>query len=135
MWYADQIFWLVILAIVVASVAWTVTQEEIFREPREWAKERSESASNMFVSKFFYVWTCEYCFSHWVTILVLLLTGFKLLYTDWRGYVLAFFALPWVANQIMSLYRRLRVDIKHENLKAEVVKHEKKEKERRAEAA
>ena len=132
MWYADQIFWLVILAIVVASVAWTVTQEEIFSEPREWAKERSESASNIFVRKFFYVWTCEYCFSHWVTLLVLILTGFKLLFTDWRGYVLAFFALPWVANQFMSLYRRLRVDIKHENLKAEVVKHEKKEKEKAA---
>jgi hypothetical protein len=132
MGYVDQIFWLTILAIVVASVAWTVTQEEIFSEPRDWAKERSESASNIFVRKFFYVWTCEYCFSHWVTILVLLLTGFKLLYTDWRGYVLAFFALPWVANQIMSLYRRLRVDIKHENLKAEVVKHEKKEKEQAA---
>ena len=134
MWYADQIFWLVILAIVVASVAWTVTQEEIFREPREWAKERSESASSIFVQKFFYVWTCEYCFSHWMTLLVLLLTGFKLLFTDWRGYVLAFFALPWVANQLMSLYRRLRVDIKHENLKAEVVKHEKKEKEKAANA-
>ena len=134
MWYADQIFWLVILSIVVASVAWTVTQEEIFREPRDWAQERSESSSNIFVRKFFYVWTCEYCFSHWVTILVLLLTGFQLLFADWRGYVLAFFAMPWVANQIMSLYRRLRVDIKHEDLKAEVVKHEKKEKEREAKA-
>jgi hypothetical protein len=127
MWYADQIFWLVILAIVVASIAWTVTQEEIFREPRDWCKERSESASNIFVRKFFYVWTCEYCFSHWVTLLIILLTGFQLLFSDWRGYVLAFFALPWIANQFMSLYRRLRVDIKHENLKAEIVKHEKEE--------
>ncbi len=100
-------------------------QEEIFREPRDWAQERSESSSNIFVRKFFYVWTCEYCFSHWVTILVLLLTGFQLLFADWRGYVLAFFALPWVANQIMSLYRRLRVDIKHEDLKAEVESQEK----------
>ena len=132
MWYAEQVFWLVMLGIVVASISWTVTQEEIFREPREWAKERSETASNIFVQKFFYVWTCEYCFSHWVTILVLLLSGFQLLFADWRGYVLAFFALPWVANQFMSLYRRLRVDIKHENLKAEVVKHEKKEKDREA---
>lgn len=133
MWYADQIFWLVILAIVVASVSWTVTQEEIFREPRDWAKDRSESASNIIVRKFFYVWTCEYCFSHWVTLLVLLLTGFQLLFTDWRGYVLAFFALPWIANQFMSLYRRLRVDIKHENLKAEIVKQEKEEMEKGSE--
>ena len=134
MWYADQIFWLVILAVVVASISWTVTQEEIFREPRDWCKDCSESAPNILVRKFFYVWTCEYCFSHWVTLLVLLLTGFQLLFTDWRGYVLAFFALPWIANQLMSLYRRLRVDIKHENLKAEVVKHEKKEIEKAAEA-
>ena len=130
MWYWNQIFWLVTLAIVVASIAWTVTQEEIFREWRDKFKERSETASNIIVRKFFYVWTCEYCFSHWVTILILILTGFKLLIDDWRGYVLAFFALPWVANQFMSLYRMLRVDIKHENLKAEIVKHEKKEIER-----
>ena len=131
----EQLYWIIILSIVIASIAWTVTQEEIFHEPRDWAKNHSESSSNIFVRKFFYVWTCEYCFSHWVTILVLLLTGFQLLFADWRGYVLAFFALPWVANQIMSLYRRLRVDIKHENLKAEVVKHEKKEKEREAKAS
>jgi hypothetical protein len=127
MWYAEQIFWLVMLSIVVASIAWTVTQEEIFREPREWCKDCSEGAKNIFVRKFFYVWTCEYCFSHWVTILILVLTGFRFLIDDWRGYVLGFFAIPWVANQLMSLYRRLRVDIKHENLKAEIVKHEKKE--------
>ncbi len=127
MWYADQIFGLLILAIVVASISWTVTQEAIFLEWREAFKERSETASNIFIRKFFYVWTCEYCFSHWVTILVLLLTGFQLLLADWRGYVLAFFALPWIANQFMSFYRRLRVDIKHESLKAEVVEHEKRE--------
>ena len=128
----NEIYWLIILSVVVASVAWTVTQEEIFREWRDNFKERSETASNILVRKFFYVWTCEYCFSHWVTILVLLLTNFKLLFNDYRGYILAFFALPWLANQWMSLYRRLRVDIKHENLKAEVVKHEKREIEREA---
>jgi hypothetical protein len=124
MWYADQIFWLLILALVVASISWTVTQEEIFREPREWCEKRSESSSNFFVRKFFYVWTCEYCFSHWVTILVLIVTQFRLLLDDWRGYALAFFALPWVANQWMSLYRQLRVDIKKENLIAKQVEKE-----------
>ena len=116
-----QIYWLSILSLVVASIAWTVTQEQIFEEPREAAKKRSETASNIFVRKFFYVWTCEYCFSHWVTIVVLLLAPFPLLIEDWRGYVLAFFALPWIANQWMSLYRRLRVEIKRENLVAEKV--------------
>ena len=117
-----QIYTLLILSLVVASIAWTVTQEAIFEEWREAAQKRSEDkASNIFVRKFFYVWTCEYCFSHWVAIVVLIFTGFRLLVEDWRGYVLAFFVLPWVANQWMSLYRRLRVDIKKENAIAETI--------------
>ncbi|MCU1288758.1 MAG: hypothetical protein JWN60_987 [Acidobacteria bacterium] len=118
---STQIFWLVILSMIVASIAWTVTQEEIFREIREKCEERSQNCGSLLQRKFFYVFTCEYCFSHWVTILILILTGFQLLLDDWRGYVLAFFALPWLANQWMSLYRRLRVGIKHENVKAKVV--------------
>jgi len=121
---STQIFWLLILSAVVASISWTVTQEEIFKEWRESFEEKSESASNILLRKFFYVWTCKYCFSHWVTIVVLFLSGYRLLIDDWRGYVFAFFALPWVANQFMSFYRRLRVDIKHEILLAEKVKKE-----------
>jgi hypothetical protein len=114
-----QLYWLLILSLVVASIAWTVTQETIFEEWRDAAQKKSEDASNILVRKFFYVWTCEYCFSHWVTIFVLLISQFRLLIDDWRGYVLSFFVLPWVANQWMSLYRRLRVDIKKENAIAE----------------
>ncbi len=44
------------------------------------------------------------------------MTRFKLLFGDWRGYVLSFFALVWVANQYMSIYNRLRLDIKHEQV-------------------
>ena len=119
---SEQIYWLVILSVVVASVAWTVTQEEIFREPREYCEEKSKSCKNILQRKFFYVFTCEYCFSHWMTLLILLLTGFRLLLDDWRGFILAFFAIPWAANQWMSIYRRLRVGIKHENALAEEVK-------------
>jgi hypothetical protein len=39
-----------------------------------------------------------------------------MLYADWRGYVIALFALVWIANQYMSIYNRLRLDIKHESL-------------------
>jgi len=124
MFIATQIFWLVIIAMVVASIAWTFTQEEIFKEWRDFCAERCKPERNILVRKFFYVWTCEYCFSHWITILVLLLTGFKLLIDDWRGYVLAFFAIPWLANQLMSFYRLIRVDIKHENALAEKVADE-----------
>jgi len=114
-----QLYWLLILSLVVASISWTVTQEQIFEEWREAARKRSEDSANNLVRKFFYVWTCEYCFSHWVTIVVLLIAQFPLLIDDWRGYLLSFFALPWIANFWMSLYRSLRVDIKHENALAE----------------
>jgi hypothetical protein len=118
---AEQIFWIFILGLVAGSIAWTVTQEEIFREPRDYCAEKSKTCPNLFQRKFFYVFTCEYCFSHWVTIGLLIFTEFKLLIDDWRGYVLAFFAVAWTANQFMSLYRRLRVEIKHKNTLAKEV--------------
>jgi len=128
----ETIFYLIILSLAVASVAWTVTQEEIFREPREYCEKCSKSSGNLFARKFFYVFTCEYCFSHWVTLFFLVVTGFKLLFDDWRGYLVAFFVLPWLANQWMSIYRRLRVTIKLENTEAETAKLELKEEKKKA---
>jgi hypothetical protein len=119
-----QFVWLVVLSIPVACVSWTVTHEEIFREPRDYCQERSRLASNTYCRKFFYLFTCEYCFSHYVAALFLVITRFKMLYTDWRGYLIALFALVWVANQYMSIYNRLRLDIKHEQV--EIRKTEKK---------
>jgi hypothetical protein len=66
--------------------------------------------------KFFYLFTCEYCFSHYVAVGMLLITRYKLLLPGWRGYLIAFFALVWIANQYMSIYNRLRLDIKHEQV-------------------
>lgn len=111
-----QMAWLFLLAIPIACVAWTITHEEIFREPRDRCKERSERAHRFVPRKFFYVFTCEYCFSHYVTIFFLVLTRYKLLLFDWRGYLLAFFALVWVANIYMNIYARLRLDVTHERL-------------------
>lgn len=115
-----QIFWWVVLAVVVSSVAWTVTHEEVFRELRDYCHHRSQSCRTLWLRKFFYLFTCEYCFSHWVTILFLILTRYKLLIDDWRGYVLSFFAVVWLANAFMSLYNRLRVDIRSERAEAEI---------------
>lgn len=115
----EQIFSLLILSVAVASVAWTVTQEQIFAEFHDLCVERSKNAGSLAARKFYYLFTCEYCFSHWVTLFFLLVSGFRLLIDDWRGYLLSFFVIPWLANQWMSLYRRLRVEIKRENAKAE----------------
>jgi hypothetical protein len=109
-----QVFWILILAIPIACVARTVVYEEVFREPRDWCQHKSQTCRKLFQRKFFYLFTCEYCFSHYVTIFFVALTNFRLLIDDWRGYVLAFFALVFVANAYMNLYARLRVDITSE---------------------
>ncbi len=111
-----QIVYMVLLALPVACVSWTVTHEEVFREPREWCREKSQRCRSLPVRKFFYLFTCEYCFNHYVTALLLVITGFQMLYEGWRGYMIAWFALVWVANFYMSLFNRLRLDIKHENV-------------------
>ena len=111
-----QLFWLFVLAIPIACIAWTVTHEEVFREPREYCVEKSQNSKSIAVRKFFYLFTCEYCFSHYVTIFMLIITKFTLLLHDWRGYLLAGFALVWIANIYMSLYAFLRIDIKKERI-------------------
>ena len=111
-----QMLWLFVLAAPVACVAWTVTHEEVFREPREWFTAKSKSSGNILARKFFYLFTCEYCFSHYVAAFFLMLSRFTLLLPGWRGYVIAGFSLVWVANVYMSLFGRLRLDIKHEKV-------------------
>ena len=87
---STQILWLLILAVPVASVAWTVTHEDVFREPRDFCKERSETAAALWQRKLFSLFTCEYCFSHYVAAALLFFTRFKLLRPDWRGYTIPF---------------------------------------------
>ena len=125
---AMQIVWLFVMAIPIACVAWTVTHEEVFREPRDYCSRRSQEARRLSKRKFFYLFTCEYCFSHYVTAFFLIVTRYKLLYSDWRGYLIAFFALVWVANQYMSVFGRLRLDIHRERIEIKGVEHEVKEK-------
>jgi hypothetical protein len=112
-------YWFFILALVVACVAWTVTKEEIFREPREFCVEKSKSCKTILQRKFFYVFTCEYCFSHYVTLLLLILTKYKLLYEGWVGYIVAGFAIIFMANVYMSLYNIIRIDLKKGKIMAE----------------
>src|SRR5919199_1071342 len=117
----EQIIALFIIAIPIACIAWTVTHEEVFREPREYCVNRSKTCRRLIERKFFYLFTCEYCFSHYVTVAFLFITRYKLLYTDWRGYLISGFALTWVANQYMSLYNRLRLDIQGEKIEHELM--------------
>jgi hypothetical protein len=111
-----QLIWLFTLAIPIACIAWTVTHEEVFREPREYCVKRSAEGKRLVTRKFFYLFTCEYCFSHYVTIFMLIITRYHLLFFDWRGYLLGGFALVWIANIYMSIYAMIRIDLKKERI-------------------
>src|ERR1051326_9427161 len=119
-----QVVWLLVLARPGACVAWTVTHEEVFGGVREWCLRRSESARSGAGRRFFYLFTCEYCFSHYIAALAVALTRFRLLTTNWVGYGIAWLALVWVANQYMSLYGHLRLDIRKEGVEIKEIEQE-----------
>jgi hypothetical protein len=111
-----QLIYLFSLAIPIACVAWTITHEEVFREPREYCVNRSRDGKTILTRKFFYLFTCEYCFSHYVTMFFLFITRFQFLYDGWIGYLVAGFSLVWIANIYMSLYAFIKIDIKKERI-------------------
>jgi hypothetical protein len=107
---------LFILPIPIACIAWSVTHEEVFREPREWCAAKSTSCQRLPARKFFYLFTCEYCFSHYVTAFFLVITRYTLLFDGWRGYLIAGFSLVWLANIYMGFFARMRLGIVGERL-------------------
>ena len=125
-----QVQYLFLLAIPIACLSWTVTHEEIFKEAREYCQKKSENCKNIVIKKFFYLFTCEYCFSHYVTVAFLIITKFHLGYEDWRGYLIGGFSLVWIANLYMSIFAWLRVSTKKEEMEADIKKAELKEQEK-----
>ncbi len=119
-----QVTYLFLLALPIACIAWTVTHEEILREPREYCQSRCEECKSILKKKFFYVFTCEYCFSHYVTIFFLLITRYHLIFNDWRGYLISGFSLVWIANIYMGIFARIRILSKKEKLEAKIKEDE-----------
>jgi hypothetical protein len=113
---AVQIVWLLVLSVPIACVAWTITHEEVFREPRDYCKNQSENARTLPRRKFFYLFTCEYCFSHYVAAFFLVLTHYHLLYGDWRGYLIAWFSLVFIANLYMGAFGIVKLGVKKERV-------------------
>jgi hypothetical protein len=120
-----QIAWLFILAIPIACIVCTVTHEEVFREPREYCAKRCHNGKTIAERKFFYLFTCEYCFSHYIVAIMLFITHFQLLLNDWRGYLIAGFALVFVANVYMSLFALVRIDLKKVRVETEIEERKK----------
>jgi hypothetical protein len=117
-----EVISLFLIALPIASIAWTITHEEVVREFRDVCLGKSTTCRRIYERKFFYLFTCEYCFSHYVAAVFLIITRFKLLYPDWRGYLIAGFSLVWVANVYMSLFARIRLEVKRE--RAQIMKVE-----------
>ena len=120
----QEILALLILAVPIATITWTITHEELFKEPRTWCERKSKECRNLAQRKFFYVFTCEYCLSHYVSAAFLFLTHYKLLYGDWRGYLISEFSLVWVANIYMNLFARTRLEIKKERVEISSIEKE-----------
>jgi hypothetical protein len=112
----QELLALFIIALPIASIAWTVTHEEIFREFHDLCQAKSAGCQRLYQRKFFYLFTCEYCFSHYVTIAFLIITRYKLLFPDWRGYLISGFSLVLIANVYVAIFARLRLDIKKERV-------------------
>ena len=111
-----QLVLLFVLSIPIACITWTVTHEEMFREPRDWCAGKFKSSRRLYARKFFYVFTCEYCFSHYVAGFFLIITRYTLVFDGWRGYLVAGFSLVWVANIYMSFFGRMRLEIREDRL-------------------
>lgn len=114
--HLSNVLTLLVLAIPVAALTWTVTHEEILRETREFCLARSRQSTSWMARKFFYVFTCEYCFSHWVALAAVGVSGFELLLPGWRGYAIAWLSLVWIANVYMAAFARLKLEVKQERL-------------------
>lgn len=121
---SNQVRDLFILPLAIACISWTVTHEDIFKEPREYCIRKSRRCKKIVERKFFYLFTCEYCFSHYATVLFLFITHYHLLFDDWRGYVISGFALVWISNIYMSLFGFVRVGMKKERIEANLKEKE-----------
>ena len=115
-----QVTNLFLLALPIACIAWTITHEEIFKEPRDYCVKKSQTCRKLLERKFFYLFTCEYCFSHYITVFFLIITKYHLVFNDWRGYLIALFALVWIANIYMSIFGLVRVGMKKEKIEADI---------------
>ncbi len=102
-----------VAAIPVACVAWTVTQEEIFKGLRDrLCTVRDNNAAAWWCRKLAYIPTCPYCFSHYVAAAVVLAYNVTVLSTGWPGRLAALFVVVAVANVYITSYHILRLTLK-----------------------
>ena len=129
-----MLFWF--LAVPVAIIVRACTTEEVFRQPREFCASQNrryedlldreqanfvERARYFALSKLCYVPTCDFCFSFWISLLVVWIADYYLYFDDWRGLALATFVVMGMANVYISLYSHIRVDLRKERAVAKTI--------------
>jgi hypothetical protein len=123
--YLQQIGFALLLGMPVASIVWTFTQEEIFRECRDSLKAfQQHHSSSLLCQKLAYMPLCPYCLSHYVAAVFVALLRFRMLADDWRGYVVSLFTLVLIANLYVTLYNLLRVNLRAAKAAADRVESE-----------
>jgi hypothetical protein len=133
--WASQLAYAALLAVPVGCIAWTVTQEEIFREMREKLQAyRKRHPESIWRQKLAYAPTCPFCLSHYLTAVCVALFRFRMLADDWRGYVISFFCVVLIANVYVTLYHWLRVALREAKASADRAETELQEAKRRLRA-
>lgn len=102
---------ILLYAIPIACISWTITQEEIFKEFKNWCK-HNQICNNLLGRKLFYLPTCEYCFSHWVSFIFVIVFNIRFLKTSIWGGLIAVFTLVAITNVYISIYLLIRKLIK-----------------------
>lgn len=99
----------------VATISYTVTSTRIFREPREWLVWKTYDPARD-EKGYLGEWiSCPYCFSHWVAILLVILSGVRAISTGWEilDILVTWLALPILANIIIQIFRALGTVANH----------------------
>lgn len=126
--------WLAVAA-PVALITRTITQEELLSEPRELLRTISKHCKKQLADgttplssrarwwllcKSTYLFTCEFCTSFWVSVvLAWLVFDVRLVHEGWRGSVLGVFVVMGVANIYMAAFSLLRVGLRKERAEAD----------------
>ncbi len=115
--------WLVLFpyAAVVAVLVRTLTTEAIFQEPRDWLERYAADPGHPLLwRKLSYMPTCDFCASFWVSLaLVAGLFQYRLVFEDWRGYVVSVFTVMALANVYMAAFSLLRLDLRRDRALAD----------------
>ena len=82
---------LLALALAVASISFTVTETKLFKPYREWATKKAPIFGSLF--------SCGYCFGHWVAALLVVIYRPRLFNFYWLlDYIITGLVIAWLAG-------------------------------------